>query len=410
MKRSLLILSLSLTVGATPLSAALRFGLGSAVAKRSADLMNQAYQETGNNGFPFLPSCGSKMALFTAPPVTDPTFVAINPIGHVFPPGHTFPADHGYFAFSGTSANVNLYAPGDGWVTQVITLSGSGNTSDGYVIQFSPCAEVKLGNLSLNTLAPVLATPSGLTKTTCSSDGQNFPGAVASCVTNMQVPVKAGQFLGTGGLVDFGPIEDSRYQIAGFVNPARHDLNRGFCPLNYFAPSLQATYTAMLGAWNGTAFVPRTIPPLCGTIMQDLAGSAQGYWYYPGAPNIPENPHLALIHFNIDPATATFSVGTSIPNFAGGHDFIPKTVADGTRINYDFKIVHDTQLYCYDSLLIEFVAGVGSPDPQLAGHLVLIQLSPSLDTLTIELQNPTTSCTATAGNWAFTGNAVQFQR
>jgi hypothetical protein len=226
----------------------------------------------------------------------------------------------------------------------------------------------------------------------------------------MEVPVKAGELLGTGGFVDFGPIEDSRYQISGFVNPAFHQLDRGFCPLNYFTPGLQATYTAMLGAWNGSSFVPRTIQPVCGTIMQDLAGTAQGDWFYPGAPYPPDNPHLALIHFNIDPSTASFSVGSSIPNFSGAHDFAPKTVPDGTRIDYDFPLVKDTQLYCFDSLQIEFVANLGGPDPTYAGHIVLIQLSgTALDTLKIELQNPGTNCQG-AGTWAFTGNAVQFQR
>src|SRR5690242_4265317 len=110
MNRRLLILP-SLFLWALPVRAALRYGLGSAVAHRSADLMNQAYQQTGNGGFPFLPSCGSNMGLFTALPVTDPTLVAINPIGHVFPPGHTFPADHAYFSFTGSSSNVNTYAP-----------------------------------------------------------------------------------------------------------------------------------------------------------------------------------------------------------------------------------------------------------------------------------------------------------
>jgi hypothetical protein len=372
--------------------------------------MNQAYQQTGNNGFPFLPSCGSNMALFTAAPVTDPTFVAINPLGHVFPPGHTLPADHAYFAFTGSSANVNLYAPGDGWVIQVMTLYGPGNSSDGYVITFSPCQEVTMLDLTVNTISPTFLNPPGLSNTTCSNFGGNFPGAVASCVTNMQVPVKAGQLLGTGGLVDFGPIEDTRYQISGFVDPARHNLNRGFCPLNYFTPGLQATYTAMLGAWNGSTFVPRTIQPVCGTIMQDVAGTAQGDWFYPGAPYPPDDPHLTLIHFNIDPSTATFSVGSSIPNFAGSHDFAPKTVPDGTRIDYDFPLIKDAQLYCFDSLQFELVASLGGPDPTYAGHIVLLQLSgTALDTLKIELQNPGTNC-AGATPWSFTGNAVTFQR
>ena len=189
-------------------AAAFHFGLGNAAAAEGAKVVNKAnseYMAEGNLVVPALPSCGSTMALFTSPPVTDPTFVNFAPLGHIFPPGHTFPADHSYFNFNASSTQllgINLYAPGDGWVTQVTTLYGPGNTSDGYVIIFSPCAEVKMDNLGVNILSPALINPSGPTATTCSSFGGNFPGAVASCVTNMEVPVKAGQLLGTGGLVD----------------------------------------------------------------------------------------------------------------------------------------------------------------------------------------------------------------
>ena len=400
---------------ATP-ALAFHLGLGNAAAAAGSKVVNNAnanYSAINGTVFdaPPLPSCGSNMALFTSAPVTDPTFVSINPIGHVFPPGHTFPADHAYFGFTtGVSPNINLYAPGDGWVTQVIALYGVGNSPDGYVINFSPCAEVTLMNLSVNTLAPALLHPSGPVSTSCSSFGENFPGAVASCVTTMQLPVKAGDLLGNGGLVDFGPIIDTRFQLSGFIDPGRHDLNRGFCPVNYFTPSLKAAYTAILGVNNGTTFIPRTTPPLCGTIVQDLAGTVQGDWFFPGASYPPDNPHLALIHDSVYPSTGTFSSGTSIPGFVGAWDFFPKQAADNTRIDYDFSLVNDTEIYCYDSFLIAFSNGAGVPDPNLVGDILLMQLSgPSLDTLKIELQTPGTPCGG-AGTWAFTSNAVTFQR
>jgi hypothetical protein len=105
-------------------------------------------------------------------------------------------------------------------------------------------------------------------------------------------------------------------------------------------------------------------------------------------------------------------VGSSIPGFAGSHDIEPKTVADGSRINYDWPLVNDNQLYCYDTLLIDLNNGPGDPDPNYMGDIVLLQLSgPSLDTLTIELQSPNNTCSGVGmGSWAFTGNAVTFQR
>jgi hypothetical protein len=74
---------------------AFHFGLGNAAAAEGAKVVNKAnsqYMAEGDLVVPALPSCGSNMALFTSPPVTDPTFVNFAPLGHIFPPGHTFPA------------------------------------------------------------------------------------------------------------------------------------------------------------------------------------------------------------------------------------------------------------------------------------------------------------------------------
>jgi len=396
---------------------AFHFGLGNAAAAQGAKVVNKAnseYMAEGNLLVPALPSCGSSMALFTNAPVTDPAFVSFQPVGHVFPPGHTFPADHSYFNFNASSTaleDVNMYAPGNGWVTQVTAYYDNAHGAPSfYNITFAPCAEVKIINLTVNTLASALLHPTGPASTSCSSNTDNNPGVVQSCVTNMEDPVKGGDLLGTGGLVDFGPIIDTRFQISGFINPARHVLDRGFCPIDYFTPNLKASYLATIGGNNGATLITRKIAPLCGTIMQDLAGTAQGDWFFPGASYPPDNAHLALIHHNVDPSTGTFSVGSSIPGFAGSHDFIPKTNSDGSRINYDFSLVTDQQIYCYDTLLIDFVYGAGGADPNYTGRIVLLQMTDtSLDTLKIELQNPGTSC-ASAAPWSFTSAAVTFQR
>src|SRR5579871_6730031 len=221
-------------VAPTP-ARAFHFGLGNAAAAEGAKVINKAnseYMSSGGLVVPALPSCGSNMALFTAAPVTDPLFVSITPLGHFIPPGHTFPSDHNYYNFNASSTQllgINMYAPGDGWIMQVTALYYNLNAPSSYVLTFSPCKEVTLMNISVNTIAPALLHPSGPSATSCSSDSQNNPGVIQTCVTNMEQPVSAGQLLGTGGLVDFGPIIDTRFQISGFINPSRHNLNRGFC-------------------------------------------------------------------------------------------------------------------------------------------------------------------------------------
>src|SRR4029077_6669243 len=123
--------------------------------------------------------------------------------------------------------------------------------------------------------------------------------------------------------------------------------------------------------------IPRTTPPVCGTIMQDIPGTVQGDWFFPGANYPPDDPHLALIHHSIAPSSATISCGSSVPGLTGGHDLNVKTVADATRINYDWGLVNDTQIYCYDTLLIDFQNGEGGPDPNYTGQIVLMQMSGS---------------------------------
>ena len=85
-----------------------------------------------------------------------------------------------------------------------------------------------------------------------------------------------------------------------------------------------------------------------GPTNQDQSGTAQGLWYNPAQPARPEAPHLALVHDNVDPALAVFSVGASVPNLAPGvYSFAPEMSG---KHNRDFKdITVDGSEYCFDS-------------------------------------------------------------
>lgn len=69
---------------------------------------------------------------------------------------------------------------------------------------------------------------------------------------------------------------------------------------------MQATLSALLGRFT----LRRIIAPTCGTIMQDIAGTAQGRWFFDTSSG--EDRHLALVHDNVDPRVGVFSVGTSL--------------------------------------------------------------------------------------------------
>ena len=160
---------------------------------------------------------------------------------------------------------------------------------------------------------------------------------------------------------------------------------------------MKAAQEALLGINSGAVLIPRTAPPVCGTIMQDIPGTAQGDWYKPGASDIPEDPHLALIHDNVSPSTAVFSVGTSGPGPTGAACIFPKSVADGTRINYDFNLVGaDGQIYCYEGFY--WGARTMGPIPALTGRIFLLQLVDSAN-LRVEMQGAGAATCAGAALW-----------
>ena len=125
---------------------------------------------------------------------------------------------------------------------------------------------------------------------------------------NTRIALAAGAAIGTmgnasGGVFDLGGY-DGRSPPLGYVNPARtlgSSANQAICPLDYFVPALADSRRASLGGWRGH----RTVAPLCGTPMQDVGNTAQGRWYFNAAEN--EDPHLALVHDNVDATLGAFS-------------------------------------------------------------------------------------------------------
>jgi len=126
--------------------------------------------------------------------------------------------------------------------------------------------------------------------------------------------------------------------------------------------------------------------------MQDVPGTAQGAWFLYGVNDTyPEDPHLALIHWNMHPDQRVLSIGNSIPNIDSGvYGFLP--VSDGL-LNRDFPdITPNGQIY-------------GLQAGGFSG--VIIVIMPDEETLWIEaLQGATTDPTS----WAFTENKTVFVR
>ncbi len=348
-----------------------------------------------------LANCGASPML-TVSPIDVGSIRDLTPLGNLGPPGHTFPTDHLYFyaPFTGTRMEIPVVSPGDvvlSEVTKRTRLSGQPSVIE-YSMTFFPCADLNL------YFAHVVLTTELLTRIgafgTCeqSSAGGN---TYESCTKRLNLKLTAGSLIGTmggdnGNTIDFGGY-DRRVPQLPFINPARSygngtefGHNRTICPVDYFVPNVAAALRARFSGLFGK----RTIEPLCGTIMQDLPNTAQGRWFF--NETMQDDPHLALVHDNVDPRIAVLSVGTSIPSLPTRYwGFTP---AASGRVNADFpRVTADGLTYCYQTF-------VGATSP--IRH-VLIQL---ISAMRLRIEGFTGALCGDPSTWAFTAGAREFAR
>jgi len=367
-------------------------GLSLAVALACGDNQKGASSITGNGPPTGLAACTSPQFL-TVPLLSLSSISSIVPLGNLNPPSHTFPTDHIYFYMSTSST---IAAPGAVVVTNVVvqhrTGGGQPNVDD-YLVTFFPCADVMLELEHVKSLSVSLSAKVG------PIDGFCQPSYVTGGFTNQQcskstnVALAAGEAIGVAaGSLDL-LARDRRITI-GWVNPTRLSDPTGeygdkhiACPIDYFVASIADQYRAKLGPPGAI----RTVAPVCGEVMLDVPGSASGRWFVPGAPTYPEDVHLALAHDNINPATAAFSVGTSIPTLPSGvYSFTPATSG---RVNLDFR----------------FVTIIGETECYTASNnrRVLLQLTSATR---IRIQGFGTGACGDPSTWVMDAGAVEFER
>jgi hypothetical protein len=128
--------------------------------------------------------------------------------------------------------------------------------------------------------------------------------------------------------------------------------NHTVCFIDYIAGADADAMRAILGG-NGRR---RTIAPVCGQEMQDIASTAQGRWFFDASSSEPQG--VALVHDNIDPNLAVISIGNSVSSLPiGTYSFTPN--ANG-YVNADFsRVTADGKVYCYE------------PSPQSSKHIVV---------------------------------------
>jgi len=340
-----------------------------------------------------IPACSTELSqpYFGVSPVSFEDLPGIIPLGGLNPPGHTFPTDHIYFFLRRSDpanpvsapAETTVFAPGHAWITSVVFVEHlySDPPYTDYTIHFSPCRQIEAYFMHMSSLSEELLSHIG-------------PQQEASCRQytaggrlynyceqwGLQIEIQEGEAIGTAGgkegqnALDMGAM-DARVPELAYANPARHYTNpNGFdqfhvvCPIDYFEAGIREQLMGMFGDWGGD--VRRTIEPICGEVMQDISGTAQGKWYLRAAIEpFPEDPHIALVHDNVDPSRAVFSVGTSVQGLDSGlYMFHPLDVG---ITNLDFSLVTPGEtVYCYD----DFINRFGPPEARNELKL-LVQLT-----------------------------------
>ncbi len=345
-----------------------------------------------------LPDCGPTFGpYFTIIPLDLNDIKGIVPLGQLGPPGHTLPTGHHYFYLTDPQKEVPVRSPGDVWITRVRyqEIVNTGYTD--YALDMASCAQFNFTFGHLSSISQAILDKAGsfgdAECDTNSTGGTTF----RQCYKSVMISVSAGEVIGTIGgnlgqselALDFGAID--KRVAAPYPNQDRFgesDYLHTVSPIDYFEENLKHTLKSRSSDYSGT--IKRTIEPVVGEVLQEEFGTAQGIWFHVGDPIWPEDPHLAMVHHNINPTVPVFSVGTSIHGLSSGvYTFTP--IGTGTH-NRDFSdIKADGQTYSFGDL------GGSLPDV-----VIIIQLINSL-TLRIEKQS-----TSDGPPWSFTGNAVDF--
>lgn len=310
----------------------------------------------------FLPSCPDGKELFNTFPVKEGDYTGIIPLGNLNPAGHTFPTDHIYVeihdpqrpaAVIKVSGRKALVAPADMWISSVSKSEQIGGITD-WAMDFSPCKDVEGKFGHVGTISPKLQAEIDKVKANC-NEYETGGDKYRHCkFDGFKLWVKAGEEIGTAGSERSGMLDiwmsDYREPQIKRANPARwsSDRNHVSCFLDYYpAPQKEQYYDLLRGPNNGK----RTKEPRCGTVDVDIAGTAQGIWFYNLAGMLQnEDPHLALVFDNIETGQQVFSVGTAaggagIPS--GVYSFIPQSEG---QVNRDFsQVAADGKVYCYDT-------------------------------------------------------------
>ncbi len=365
------------------------------------------------SGPPNLAACPADIAtpLFSTIPVDLDHFIAFRPLGFMSTPIHMFPAKHSAFSMTAVGQAAvprPVKAPSTATVTEIYEASFSTGGKN-YQVFMHPCRELRIYFGHLVTVSEKLRTAFAQGTPQCNSFNDGSATVTTCRRENLSVALEEGETFGTGpdsAGVDFGTL-DFRRDPAGFIYRAHYDAFYPFytSPLDYFAPGVKQAFQTKFGSVFGANM--RTIEPVGGSYMQDLAGTAQGNWFLPGkyhSNTTDLSGFLGLAHDYVDPGQTIIAAGPTIKGMRLG--LYSYKVETSGLINRDFSEVKvDGNIYCLDG----FIEGRSAGEVPVSKPNGVLLLS-LLNEVTLKAELIEASSCSLLGNWQYSDNATIFVR
>ena len=277
----------------------------------------------------------------------------IIPLGAFGGPAHVFPPDHVYVEMK-TNGTVEdavrspIYAPVAGrigYIEEVLFDKKDGSpVVPEFYIPLTPCEGLQVGYNHVRNISDKLrAAMDAVDPKWKACKNYTFEGGFTSyqCGYNVDILVKAGEQLATSPKMDLG-LRNYNIQPLPFANLDRYEDDKyTLCPFDPFPDDMKEEYLKIMGD-NG---VFRTAEPRCGTIMLDIPGTAQGFWYGSASGEVDLSQKIAVLApMNYNPEVLGIGLGFAFPT-QGLLRFRLRT--SGT-INREFsKISPSSTIYCY---------------------------------------------------------------
>ncbi|MBI4162962.1 MAG: hypothetical protein HY513_04725 [Candidatus Aenigmarchaeota archaeon] len=247
----------------------------------------QTQQETAND-------CKGTKTKFDFAPVNLEKTKVFLPLG-LMTGSHVTPIDHHYFQdFDNEGYDIEIYSPGDGYITDVGHMPGAKSGEDYRVVIEHTCT-ISSTYIHLGTFA------------------EKFRPYAPENYARLRIPVKAGELIGYYEKnVDYNLV-DEEVTLTGFANPESYRAE----PWKIHVPNTYEYFNEPVKS-KLIGITLRTTEPISGKIDYDIDSKLVGNWFLEGTGGYSGEStsrtgywlnHLAIAYDAYDPERIVFSIG-----------------------------------------------------------------------------------------------------